>query len=481
MAWLDRRPGFSATTYGGHAIAGMPETRGQAARRCCAGLRFSFLAGCVVLLLCQVAYVAQAMDLGDLLRKVEKNTPALKAAHARASMQRFMLRQAKSNYFGEIDAVARNSSYDADRLINPISYPAHLEPDLFAENQIGYGFSGRLPLDINGRIRARVQAADRKLEEALAREQEVRLKVLHTAADLYHDLEGVKAVEEAREKQLQALAAHVRVAGVAVEAGRIAPVEKLRLVADLESVRGKLAVLKGQEAGIRARLAALMGSESFRDQVQPVTGPCSMGGEINHSLDDRPDVHALEADRKAADAEVREVFASRLPDLHLSGNWMRNQGYDGAGDETWAVFVQLQVPLWDGGSRRAAVAKAEAGRDAAVYELADLKNRARADIASARADIVAAETGYRAAVASVAAAKETARIQSDRFGEGRLSAADLVDAEAALAAARSEKALALARWLQADDHLRLAVGLEPLAYVKPVGPSGQARHARQTR
>jgi len=65
----------------------------------------------------------------------------------------------------------------------------------------------------------------------------------------------------------------------------------------------------------------------------------------------------------------------------------------------------------------------------------------------------------------VDAATETARIQTDRFAEGRISAADLVDAEAALAAARSDSALALTRWWQAGDHLRRAVGAEPLAYI----------------
>ncbi|RLC20656.1 MAG: hypothetical protein DRH93_13210, partial [Deltaproteobacteria bacterium] len=58
------------------------------------------------------------------------------------------------------------------------------------------------------------------------------------------------------------------------------------------------------------------------------------------------------------------------------------------------------------------------------------------------------------------------RIQTDRFAEGRLSAADLVDAEAALSGARSSRALALTHWWQAEDRLRHAIGLEPYAYQK---------------
>ncbi|MCD6184622.1 MAG: TolC family protein [Deltaproteobacteria bacterium] len=62
---------------------------------------------------------------------------------------------------------------------------------------------------------------------------------------------------------------------------------------------------------------------------------------------------------------------------------------------------------------------------------------------AADADIKAAEISYKATVASVDVAQKTAMIQTDRFSKGRLSAADLVDAEAALSGARSSRALAL--------------------------------------
>ena len=63
-----------------------------------------------------------------------------------------------------------------------------------------------------------------------------------------------------------------------------------------------------------------------------------------------------------------------------------------------------------------------------------------------------------ATIASMDAARETARIQTNRFAEGRLSAADLVDAEAALPWEKSSHALALTHWWQAEDRLRHAVG-----------------------
>ena len=439
---------------------------------------FRSIAAAAALFLCSVTG-AQSQGLGDILQQVEKNTPALKAAHARTAMQQEAASQARSSYWGEVDAKAINSNYDSERMINPITWPVNMREELFDDNQIGYGISGQIPLDINGRITAQVRAADSKLESALAGEDNVRLLVLHSAADLYHSLEGVRALETALEKQIEALQTHIQVAAVSIDAGRTAPVEKLRLVADLEAVKGKLATLRGQEQGIRARLAALMGTESFTDPMRPVQAPPAEAVVVKEDISGRPDIRALESSGNAAAAEVDAAFARRLPDLNVNGSWLQNQGFDGDGDDTWALFVQIKVPLWDGGGRRAAVRQAEAGKAAIRHDLDVTRNRARAEFVAAKADLAAAETSYRATEASVAAAKETARIQTDRFAEGRISAADLVDAEAALAGARSDSALALTRWWQAGDHLRRAVGTEPIAYVAPVEGSNTTTAAAQ--
>jgi len=407
---------------------------------------------------------AEGKDLGEILTQVEQHTPSLQAAHARTEIHRAAARQAKSRYFGEVDVLVRNSNYDSDRLINPMSYPVNLSPQLFDNKQIGYGLNASLPLDINGRITAGVDAAGKQMAAARAQEGNVRLQLLHGAADLYHSLEGIKALEEALQKQIEALTAHIKVATVSIEAGRTAPVEKLRLVADKEAVKGKLAGLKGQAQGIRARLAALMGTESFPDTVIPVHDPPKGTAEAANGIMNRPDIHALLSQGEAADADVKEAVASRFPGLNINGSWIQNQGFSGDGDDTWALFVQLHLPLWDGGGRRSAIAKAKAGRRVTRHQLTALKHQARSEIVAAKADLQAAEISYSATVASVDAARETARIQTDRFVEGRLSAADLVDAEAALSSARSSRALALTNWWRAEDRLRQAVGLEPSAY-----------------
>ena len=189
--------------------------------------------------------------------------------------------------------------------------------------------------------------------------------------------------------------------------------------------------------------------------------------KVFYTADDimnRPDILALEFRGKAADSGIKAAISARFPELNVDGSWIRNQGLNGEGDDTWAMYVELKLPLWDGGSRKAAVAKAEAGSRAVRNQLISLQNQAKAELAAAKADAVSAEASYKAALASVKAALATEKIQGDRFSKGRISAADLVDAEAALAEARSGRAMALAYWWQAEDSIRRAVGIEPFAY-----------------
>ena len=433
-------------------------------------MRFSlFESGCltclaaIVIVLC-LSGITEGRDLCAVLAQVEQHTPALKAARAETAVRQAAVRRAKSRYFGEVDAMVKNSNYDSDRLINPMSYPPDLKSKLFDDNQFSYGITVRVPLDINGSITAMVDAAEKRMEAARIHQGDIRLALLHGAASLYHSLEGVKAVEEALQKQVQALTAHIKVATASIKAGRIPLVEKLRIVADKEAVKGKLASLYGKEQGIRAKLAALMGTDSFSDIVTPVHDLPANTVEPVDDIMNRPDIRALRFQTSAADADVKATLSQRFPELNINGFWLQNQGFNGEEGDTWALFIDVKLPLWDGGSRRSAVSGAEAGLRAVRYHLTALQNQARAEFAAAKADASAAKASYTATIASVKAARATERIQSDRFAKGRVSAADLVDAEAALAGARSDRALALTYWWQAEDRIRHAVGLIPIAY-----------------
>ncbi len=418
----------------------------------------------VIVCLLGIGNTSVARNLGTVLLEVEKKAPDLQAAAEAVNAEKANIKVEKSRYFGEVDALARNTNYKDNRLINPISYPAALQPDLFDDDQFGYGLTAKVPLDINGKIKARLEAA-RQLKTAVdAGMGDVRLQLLHTAAALYHDIEGTLADHEALQRQIDALQTHIRTTEAAIEAQQAIPVKKMRLVTERENVKGRLAALKGREQQLRAALASLMAARTFSDALTPIHVLPEKLNWQEALIDQRPDIMSLKARLTAAESTVRAARAERFPQMDVDGSWLRNQGYNGEGDDNWTISVRLGLPLWDGGGRRAQVEKSGADVRLRQQKLAALRYRARAEFIAARAGWDAAVARYNAAVASEKAAKETERIQSNRFNEGLITADDLVNAEAALATARSGKAIALTDWWKAGDKIQIALGREPALY-----------------
>lgn len=419
---------------------------------------------------------AVARDLGTVLLEVEKRAPDLQAAAEAVNVEKANIKIEKSRYFGEVDALAKNTTNKDNRLINPISYPAALQADLFDDNQFGYGLTAKLPLDINGKIRARLEAANQLKTAVDAGMGDIRLQLLHTAAALYHDIEGILAEQQALQRQIDALQAHIQTTEAAIEAQQAIPVKKMRLVTEREDVKGRLAALKGREKQLRAALASLMAAPTFADALSPIHILPKKLDWQETLIEQRPDIVAEKARLAAAESSVRAAVAERLPQMNVDGSWLRNQGYNGEGDDNWTISVQLGLPLWDGGGRKAEVEKSGAEVRLRRQKLAALRYRARAQFIAARAGWDAAVARYKAAVASNKAARETERIQANRFNEGLITADDLVNAEAALAKSRAGKAIALTDWWEAGDKIRISLGHEPALY-----PGKQADHPLSSR
>jgi len=410
---------------------------------------------------------AKTMSLGEVLHQVEQNAPILKAAQANAKMFKAKRSVVRSKFLGEIDAFAHDLHYNDDRLTRPMSPPINMSALTYDDNQIGYGLSAQLPLDINGHIRYNFHALSHQANAAQEDAYNVRLNLLHSAAKIYRGLEQVTGQREALQKQAEALTGHINVATTAIKIGRIAPVEKLRLVAELKNVEGHLAELDGVEATLRAQLASLMNVSSFTDSIPTMVEKPQLLQTSPDKLKNRPDLKAAKERKDATHAGVIAAKVTYLPEFFATANWQQNQGYNGSGqdDATWQVMIKARLPLWNGGRRRAEIGQAKAQNQAARYKLLALQEKARAEFVASQSKWNAGQAQYEAAKSALAASEEMTRIQTDRFNEGRLSAADLVDAEATLERARSGLTTSLVKWWQADDAMRQTIGLPPAAYL----------------
>lgn len=412
---------------------------------------------------------AYANGLGDVLHQVEQRAPQLHAASARAGASAAGIRVAESQYWGHAETFAVTTHYNNARLVNPIGFPSVLTRSLFDQNTYGFGAAYTLPIDIDGRITAKVHAQEHLSQAAHQGVEQTRLSLFAQTVSLYRGLQRLKGVKQSHLAHLKALQGHRKVTAASVKVGRVAAVELLRIEAEIKSVEGLLAGLHGDEVRLRATLGALLNQGAFADAVESLnatpSGKLSSNGS-DEALKNRPDLLAANSVTRAENENFKGAKREWLPALSLRAETMRNQGYTASGANTWSVSAQLSWQFWDGGRRFANSDRAQANKEVARQQYQSILNQAKAELLSAEAGWHAASEQYQAATSGLKSATETERIQSDRFNNGRISAVDLIDAEAALARARADRTTALANWWLADDQLYLAEGNEPLAYTE---------------
>jgi outer membrane protein TolC len=132
---------------------------------------------------------------------------------------------------------------------------------------------------------------------------------------------------------------------------------------------------------------------------------------------ERPDLAAASAAVEAAAADVATARAEERPRLSFAG-WLQLSGLRSAGVSTsggiWSIGpLQLSLPLFDGGSRRAATAAQEAAYSEAVAQLQGSVRRALREVETAlvaldstaarERDVMAAATDFEASLTATAA------------------------------------------------------------------------------
>jgi outer membrane protein TolC len=405
--------------------------------------------------------VAAPMDLAHVLVRIATQAPAVLAAQAEQRQAQAERRQAQAAWLGKVDAYARSVHYNDARLLQPITYPPNVALYPFARNQFDYGVEASLPIDISGQILAQVHGAEANAERARYALDDQRLRLLLQGAGLYRGLQALAGAQSALQEQVRALTQSERVARKGLKIGQTARIAVLRIEAARAAAEASLAGVEGQQAKVRAELAALMNEPRFDAAIVPVTTapnwPMTAGAPP-------PALLAAQFGARAARAKAQAAWRAQLPQLAIVGGWDHNAAqFDHYPIQTWQVMALLRINLWSGGGQRAAIASARASADAAAQRADEASRNFEAARASAHAAWLAQQRAYAAAQAGVNAADSSARIERDRFRVGLGSVTELIDTEAARAQAHATLASTLAGWWSADDALRYANGEPPAA------------------
>ncbi|MEO0972789.1 MAG: TolC family protein, partial [Pseudomonadota bacterium] len=239
---------------------------------------------------------------------------------------------------------------------------------------------------------------------------------------------------------------------------RSAEVELSRVLNRPQSV-----ALVTTDAGARAPLAALEDPRFTRFIDNPIVWEVFQDYVVEDALRQAPELRQFDA---LESAQRRDLLAQKrsfyVPSVSFSGSGASNISRSGVGsdfagagvdDESWNIGVQLSLPLFAGGARRAARSQSAHALDQIQVQRADvaqqIEARTRAALLQSGGSFPAIELSGDAA----RAAAENLDLIADAYSQGAVSITDLVNAQdAALSANLSQ---AEARYAFLLDYVEL--------------------------
>ena len=311
------------------------------------------------------------------------------------------------------------------------------------------GLIGAFDPDFSGMLAAEVRAAAARYAEADYLRADQRRLVGAAIARQYVEYRRTGAQLELFEQSTELQRQTLRIVTLRFEAGLAANLDVRRAAADLAQTEARLGLIEiaraEAEHGLAILLAEPPGTMEIRsDNAAPMIPKFEVGPAINtpaNLLRRRGDILAAEARLVEAAAQVGIERADLYPSLIIPASIILGDGsIDGLlGNFLASIGAALDLPLFDGGRRRAEITAARAELDAILSEYRQTFLLALGEAENALVAIRA----YQERGASLDEAieeSETALEQSNAlYREGLASLFDVLDAQRQLISSRQSQ------------------------------------------
>lgn len=237
-------------------------------------------------------------------------------------------------------------------------------PNPYDQYQLGFGVSWEV--DLFGRVRRSVEAANADTAATFEDSHAVLLSLLGDVGRAYIDLRGAQVRRKILEESIATRRELLELASQRRRAGLSGDIDVVRAAAEASSAEAQLPTLDRQIARDINQLSQLIGRQpgALRAELEaagpippvPPRVPVGLPADLARR---RPDIRAAEARLHAATARVGVAVADLYPRLTLNAQG-GVQGQSLADLTDWAsrfvtVGPALELPIFDAGRRRATV------------------------------------------------------------------------------------------------------------------------------
>lgn len=296
-------------------------------------------------------------------------------------------------------------------------------------------------LDFFSRVRNLSASAEQSLLAVDDTRRSVQISLVAETASAWltwaADLERQRLAQQTLESQQQSFTLTQR----RHAAGAVSGLVLAQAQTALDSARADLAAYPATIAQDRNALELLLGAalpEDLEPRAEDAMATVSQlvdlpAGVPSSVLQRRPDVMSAEHGLIAKYADIGAARAARFPSISLTaGAGTGSTALSGlfkSGSGTWNFGPSASLPIFDGGSREAAVRQAEAGRDIALATYDKTVQTAFREVAEALAVRATLAERLAAQQSLLASAERQLGLAQTQYRAGSTTQLDLLDAQ----------------------------------------------------
>jgi outer membrane protein len=349
--------------------------------------------------------------------------------------------------------------------------PQHIE--IVPETTWNVSFSLVQPLYTSGLNEARIRLARLGVDMKQWDYENSRRTVALDVERGYFEVLKLQALQQVAEESLRAAQEHHRVARALMDAGVAPRFDVLRAEVEVANVMQNLMSAQNAVNLAKVALRTVLALEPTVDIVLQEPGESlaydgSPMEALTQAWENRPEIKQTETAIRLAEANVRLQKATDGLTLSLIGGYDFQKATGFGSDKSWRIGLGASKPLFDGGQARASARQAQAQLEQARLAVGQVRDAIALDVAQAYLAVSDARQRLQTTQATVDQAVEGLRIAGLRYEEGVGTNVEVLDAQVALTAARTNQVnatydyrVALARLYSAMGHI-----------VPPTGESG---------
>ncbi|GAB4349871.1 MAG: hypothetical protein Fur0042_17460 [Cyanophyceae cyanobacterium] len=443
-------------------------------------LQFPTLPEEVEILLRQPLTLEQSLEIG------RRNSRTLKDARLAIERSRYALRQALAANYPQLRLNANlTQSLGAGNRLSTLISNRQLrragQGDQQRDPQSQLSANANLELSYNiytsGQRPANIDAAQLQLRADELAFEALYEDVKFDITDRYYQLQQENAQLEIDQSAVQFRERSVQDAQALERAGLGTRFEVLQAQVELANDRQQVVQTRDRQTQRRRDLARLLSLpqqidlQTAEDIAKAADWTLTLEESIVLAYRNRAELERQLALMDINDAQRRAVLAQLGPQVSAFGRFELLDilsPSDGFGPvDGYAVGLQMQWLLYDGGAVQAAARQQEINREREANRFAQIREQIRFDVERSHSNLKANEENIRTALQAIEAAREEVRLARLRFQAGVGTQTDRLNAETRLTRARGNVLFAVVGYNRALAALRRAVTNLPDGVLQP--------------